>query len=214
MADEACRAIIESAANPAAAACVQRTFAPQALERRRLRHQQFLQQRFERRARRVGQQHVARILVVRLLGERRRSSRARPASRAPAPVAARRPACAPPARPRPGPWPACPAPGARCCSDLDRELQRPAGAAAAPRDAGQQAGQVGRDHRAEQHDHPGDVDPDQQDRHRREGAVQHRIGRHEARGSSPAPAWRSRSPPRRRRRRPRHATTCTWVLGT
>ena len=37
---------------------------------------------------------------------------------------------------------------------------------------------IGGDHRAEQDDHPGEVDPDQEDRQRREGAVDHRVGRY------------------------------------
>ena len=61
---------------------------------------------------------------------------------------------------------------------LQRQLERPARAAAGPVRARQQARQAGGDHRAEQHHQPGDVHPDQQDGQRGEGAVHHRIGRH------------------------------------
>ena len=59
---------------------------------------------------------------------------------------------------------------------FQRQLEAPTGAEVAPHHTAEQAGQVGRDHRPDQHDHPAQVDPDEQDRHRRKSAVNHRIG--------------------------------------
>jgi hypothetical protein len=100
---------------------------------------------------------------------------------------------------------------------LHGQLQLPAVAGRAPGHAGQQARQVGRDHRAEQHDHPGQVDPDQQDRQGGEGAVHHRIGRH--RGSCTGSAALGDSMPSATKmpRRPRHgpsAPVCWARSGT
>ena len=61
---------------------------------------------------------------------------------------------------------------------LHRQHEVPALPSRAARHARDQARQIGRHDRAQQHDHPGDVDPEQQNRQRRKGAVQHRIGGH------------------------------------
>ena len=86
-----------------------------------------------------------------------------------------------------------------------------------PHHAHLQARRIGGDHRAEQHDDPAEVDPDQEDRHRREGAVDHRVGRHLRRRTSRARAWPARSRPRRTRRRPARgasARACSARSGT
>ena len=91
-----------------------------------------------------------------------------------------------------------PAPASKRCPGRGRQA----------RDAHRQARRIGRDHRAPQHDDPADVDPQQQDRHRGEGAVDRRVGGHRAdvpgqrrlasstptaTNTPPASAWRQRT---------------------
>eukprot|EP01136_Pigoraptor_vietnamica_P016251 Opistho-1_new@60105 len=68
--------------------------------------------------------------------------------------------------------------GVQLLQRLQRQLEAPARRIGAPRNAREQAGQVGRDDRTQQHDHPGHVEPHQQDGHGGKGAVDHGIRGH------------------------------------
>ena len=143
------------------------------------------------------------------------SSRAPPAFPAPVRAAARRPRM---------PATSCGAPSPRrrrgaCAAQFAAAPPAPAGTAsrAAPprrRHAGQEARQVGRDHRAQQHDDPGHVDPDQQDGHGREGAVHAPNRWAPCRGRAPARAWQSRSPTAANKPPAQACARCTGVFGT
>ena len=81
-------------------------------------------------------------------------------------------------RPERQPAPVAVTHAAQGLQHLDGQLELPASSTAAPRHPRQKTGQVSRNHRAEQHDDPGHVDPDQQDRHCRKSPVNSRVGRH------------------------------------
>ena len=63
---------------------------------------------------------------------------------------------------------------------FDGQLKLPAVAAAAPRHACKQTRQVSRNDGPHQHNDPGDIDPDQQNRQGGKSPVNHGIGRHVA----------------------------------
>ena len=135
-----------------------------------------------RRRRRIAQQHVARARRARRGG---RPSRSRPACRARGstcsgsmPIASAIASASRPRRPSS-------ARRGEFAEDDEREVEVRARRVGPARQALADQRRVGGDHRAEQHDDPAQVDPDQEDRHRRERAVDHRSR------SAPAPKYQS-----------------------